>query len=235
MDSIIVREPVSAWTHGAWMLLCIPAGIYLQTRARRCLLKHAGFAIFSLSLICCFLGSWLYHAVNRSEAMIDFCARLDYMGIFLLIAGTTTPVVLVVMRGWWRFGMLVEIWTLAATGILLRVLDIPLPDELSTGLYIFMGWTGVLCYFELSRRVTVGNVRLLWIGGLIYSIGAVLNSVHWPEFWPGVFGAHELFHLFVMAASLCHFTFMLRVVAPFKAEPIRIWARPRLVAEPSAA
>src|SRR4051812_20756258 len=135
MSAFVFREPVSAWTHGAWMLLCIPAGIILQMQARRCPLKHVGFAVFTISLITCFLGSWLYHAVNLSPESINFCARLDYMGIFLLIAGTTTPVVLVAMQGWWRLGMLLGIWTMAGTGILVRALDVPLPDELSTALY----------------------------------------------------------------------------------------------------
>ncbi len=216
MNPLLCREPVSAWTHGGWMLLCIPAAVFLQLRARRCVLKHVGFAVFSFSLICCFFGSWLYHAVNLSPESIDLCARLDYMGIFLLIAGTTTPVVLVVMHGWWRIGMLFGIWSMASTGILMRALSVPLPDELSTGLYIFMGWTGVLCYFELSRRLSARRTRPLWIGGMLYSIGAVLNTLQWPQPWPGVFGAHEIFHVFVMLASLCHFSFMLRVIAPFE-------------------
>src|SRR5205085_214145 len=144
MDPLICREPVSAWTHGVWMLLCIPAGILLQLRARRCPVKHFGFAVFTLSLICCFFGSWLYHAVNLSPESIDLCARLDYMGIFLLIAGTTTPVTMVSMRGRWRTGMLLQIWTMAGAGILVRALAISLPDELSTAIYIFIGWTGVI-------------------------------------------------------------------------------------------
>src|SRR5438105_9937144 len=130
MNLFIYREPVSAWTHGIWMLMCIPAGVLLQLRARRCVLKHFGFAVFTLSLICCFFGSWLYHSVNLSQASIDFCARIDYMGIFLLIAGTTTPVTLVSMHGRWRTGMLLQIWLMAGTGILLRAFSVPVPDQL---------------------------------------------------------------------------------------------------------
>jgi hemolysin III len=216
MNLLIFREPVNAWTHGAWMLLCIPAGVLLQLRAQRDLLKRVGFAIFTLSLICCFTGSWLYHAVRLSPDSIELCARLDYIGIFLLMAGTTTPVALVVLRGWWRIGVLAGVWLMAGSGILLRGLAIPLSDDLSTGLYIMMGWTGLICYCELARRLSHRAMRPLWIGGIVYSIGAVLNDLHWPNFWPGVFGAHELFHVFVMVASLYHFAFMLRVVAPFE-------------------
>lgn len=214
MEWISFREPVNAWTHGAWMLLCIPAGIVLQWQAGRNLLKHIAFAIFSLSLISCFAGSWLYHSVRGPES-IDLCARLDYMGIFLLIAGTGTAVLLVLLQGWRRFGLLALIWGIAIAGIVLRIVAVELPDELATGIYIMMGWTGILAYFELARRLTHRLVRPMWIGGLIYSIGAVLNAVQWPNFWPGVFGAHELFHVMVMAASFYHFQFLLRVVAPY--------------------
>jgi hemolysin III len=221
MDLLVFREPVNAWTHGVWMLLCIPAGIFLQLRARGNLLKQIGFAIFSSTLICCFFSSWLYHAVRLSDASIDLCARLDYMGIFLLIAGTTTPVMLVVMSGWWRWGCLFAVWSMAGTGILLRALNVPLPDEVSTAVYIMMGWTALLCYCELGRRLSRRALRPVWIGGVIYSVGAIINAVSWPVFVPGVFGAHELFHVFVMVASICHFRFMVQVVAAYEPpEPV---------------
>jgi hemolysin III len=214
MNLFSFREPMNAWTHGMWMLMCIPAGLLLQCRAGRCPLKHVGFAIFSLSLVCCFWGSWLYHAAGTTE-YVEWCARLDYIGIFLLIAGTTTPVALVVMRGWYRVGLLISIWTMAAIGILLRGLSVPLPDGLSTALYILMGWSGVVCFVDLARWLSSRQLRPLWIGGVLYSVGAIINSFQWPIIWPGVFGAHELFHVFVMVASYFHFMFMLRVVAPF--------------------
>jgi len=214
MELFIFREPVNAWTHGAWMLLCIPAGIFLQLRARS-LLKRVGFAVFTVSLIACFLGSCLYHAVH-ARSSIDLCARVDYIGIFLLIAGTMTPVMLIILDGWWRAATLFVTWSMAITGIVIRVLNLPLPDEVSTGLYIMMGWTSLLCYCELARRLSHRAMRPVWIGGVIYSLGAVLNELHWPNLWPGNLGSHEVFHLFVMAASLCHFCFMVRVVAPFE-------------------
>ena len=116
MDLLHFREPVNAWTHGLWMLLCIPAGILLQIRSRGTVRKHVAFAIFTLALITCFFCSWLYHTV-RFPASIDLCMRLDYMGIFLLIAGTTTPVMMIVMTGWWRGGSLFLVWGMAGTGV----------------------------------------------------------------------------------------------------------------------
>lgn len=234
MDLFIFREPISAWTHGAWMFLCLPAGLYLQRQARGPL-KRIGFGVFTLSLVCCFFGSWLYHSVHPPER-VDLCGRLDYMGIFLLIAGTMTPVMLIALDGWWRVTTLFFTWSIALTGIVIRACNVPLPDQVSTGIYIVMGWTSLLCYVELGRRLTFRALRLVWVGGVIYSVGAILNGVHWPNFWPGVFAAHELFHLFVMTASFCHFLFMLRVLAPFEPPtPLPVESVPALTLLPEQA
>jgi hemolysin III len=216
MDLWHVREAVNAWTHGVWVLLCIPACIHLHRRAGRSLLKQVGLAAFSFGLIACFAGSWLYHSVP--PARVSVCMQLDYIGIFLLIVGSTTPVVLVVLRGWLRWSMALLFWTMGATGVTLRILAVPLPDSVSTALYILMGWTALLCYFELARRLSHRALRPVWIGGVIYSAGGVFSALHWPNLWaPGIFGAHELSHICFMLASLCHFIFMLRVVAPYQA------------------
>ena len=86
---------------------------------------------------------------------------------------------------------------------------------MTTGLYLGMGWGVVACYAELARVVSHRALRPLVAGGLSYSVGAVLNLLRWPVLWPGLFGAHELFHLFVLAGSLAHYRLMLRVVVPF--------------------
>jgi hemolysin III len=221
MDLLSFREPVNAWTHGIWMLLCVPAGVLLQFRCWGCLRKQIAFAIFTVTLLFCFLSSCLYHAVNLPEEGIDWYMRLDYVGIFLLIAGTTTPVVLVILTGLWRWGTLLIFWGMATVGIYLRVQNVALSDEVSTSMYIAMGWTGLLCYCELARRLSHRTIRIVVLGGILYSVGALINEFKWPILWPGVIGSHELFHLFVMAASWCHFVFMLRVVAPHEVpEPL---------------
>jgi hemolysin III len=79
-----------------------------------------------------------------------------------------------------------------------------------------MGWVGILTYFELARRLSHASVRPMWIGGLCYTIGAVLESLYWPNPWPGVFGHHEIFHLWVMAGAAFHYYFMLAVLTPYR-------------------
>lgn len=136
---------------------------------------------------------------------------MDHVGIFLLIAGTVTPIGLVVLDGRGRLALVGGIWLLAFVGISLRLHAYP-SMEAMTALYLFMGWIGCLAYWELARRLTHSGVRLLWIGGLFYSVGAILNGLHHPVLVPGWFEAHELFHLLVMAGSACHFVFIQRVV-----------------------
>lgn len=215
MDWINFREPVSAWTHFLWMLLALPGTWVLVRLCRGDRVKQFAMLVFGLGLVSCYGGSWLYHAVRLPAAGIHRCNTLDHIGIYCLIAGSATPIALVVLRGWWRRGLLGAIWLMALAGIVLCLTaDLPLGPR--TAFYLAMGWVGCLTYFELARHLSHAKLRPIWLGGLAYSIGAVINLVGWPVLAPGVFGAHELFHLFVMAGSLFHYYFMLAVVVPFE-------------------
>lgn len=198
------------------MLLAIPAAWPLWRRAGRDLDKRIGVVVYCVSLVVCYGGSGLYHSVPGH--LVAACQTLDHIGIFLLIAGTVTPIGLVVLDGRRREALLGGIWLLAAVGIGLRLLT-NVPIGVLTVLYLIMGWVGCLTYFELARRLTHAGVRPLWVGGLLYSIGAIINVLGWPVLLPGVFGSHELFHLFVMAGSGCHYLFILRRVLAYEATP----------------
>jgi hemolysin III len=210
------REPFSAWTHFAWMVLAVPATVLLWRLSRGDWLKRAGFLAFGVGLVACYAGSTLYHGVQLSAADLGWAERLDFIGVYLLIAGTITPVALVTLRGRWRWGLLAGTWLVAAGGIGLRVAGVPLSRFASTSIYLGMGWAVFLAYYEMARVLSHRAVWPALQGGLLYSVGALLNQAHWPRLWPGVFSAHELWHLFVMAGSLSHFWFMLRVVVPFQ-------------------
>jgi hemolysin III len=213
MDWFAPHEPISAWTHGLWMLLAIPAGAFLVWKNRGDGARVIGMTVFSVSLVICFGASSLYHAAPTGP-MRNILHVLDYLGIYLLIAGTVTPVALIVLRGWWRRWLLVQIWLLAAAGCVLR-LTVVEPYWASTTFYVVMGWVGILTYFELARRLSHAGVWPLWMGGLCYTIGAVLEALRWPNPWPGMFGHHEIFHLWVMAGAALHYDFMLAVLTPY--------------------
>jgi hemolysin III len=210
------REPVSAWTHLTWMVLAVPATCVLWPLARGNAFKQIGVLVFGFTLTFCYAGSWLFHSVP--EALVRPFNTIDHVGIYLLIAGTVTPIGLIVLRGWWRAGLLCVIWSFAAGGIAVRLMA-PLPLNVVTIVYLVMGWVGCATYFELARNLSHARMRALWIGGLFYSAGALINRLDWPVLAPGVFGAHEMFHLFVMAGSACHFWFMHSAVLPFEPVP----------------
>jgi len=224
------REPVSAWTHGLWLLLSPLALVILWRAGRGDRVKRAGFLVFGLSLALCYAGSTAFHGVRLSPDAIEFFATLDSIGIYLLIAGTVTPVALVVLRDRWQWGILVSAWALAGVGILLALTPLQVPRAISTGLYLGLGWGVALCYFVLAQTLSHRALRPLLTGGVLYTVGAVLNLLRWPLLWPGVFSAHELFHLFVMGGSLAHVWFMLRVIGPYdrrNAAPIPVTAQRR--------
>lgn len=208
------REPVSAWSHCSWLLLSVPGTLLLCLRSRGDLGKQLSLLIFGLSLAICYAGSTLFHGVRLPVEQIAVFNLLDYIGIYILIAGTYTPVAWNMLHGRWRSWTLGLIWTTAAIGAGLQVAWGMLPEWFSTVIYLAMGWGSLVCYFEIARRHSHSRLRLILVGGIFYTVGALINAFQWPNPWPGVFGRHEIFHLFVMAGSLSHFWFMLTVIVP---------------------
>jgi hemolysin III len=219
MDFLNLREPVSAWSHGSWLLLSLPATWLLWRKSGNDLAKRLSVLIFGLSLAFCYAGSMLYHGVRLSRGGIEYFDELDHIGIFVLIAGSYTPIAWNLMQGWWKWGTLAFAWFFTAVGTMLILTAGVLPIFWSTLFYLAMGWGALLCYFELTRGLSYRSLFPLLLGGLLYSVGALLNLIRWPVIWPGVFAAHELFHLLVMAGSLSHFWFVLKVVVPYRCGP----------------
>jgi len=216
MHWLSLREPVSAWTHGGWALCALPACLLTWRLCRGDRVKQLSLLLFGATWFACFGGSMLYHGVRLSEHGIEICRKIDHAGIYLLIAGTVTPPAVVVLRGRWRHRTLLFAWGMAAVGIALLV-GLPLaPLWTSTLVYVTIGWGVCLGYFEMSRMLPPGAMRPVWLGGIFYSVGALLNVVGWPRLIPGVFSTHELWHLFGIAGSLSHLWFMVRWVAPFE-------------------
>lgn len=218
MDLIhFFREPVNAWSHCSWLLLSIPGTFWLWRRSAGNRAKQLSLLVFGLSLAFCYASSTLYHGVRLPDEQIALCNLLDYVGIYILIAGSYTPLACNLLQGRWRQGTLLAAWTLAGIGIVVQVVCRTLPQSVTTGLYLAMGWGAIFCYFEIARAMTHRPLRLVLLGGVLYTVGAVINLMGWPLLCPGVFGAHELFHILVMGGSLAHFAFMLQVVAPASA------------------
>jgi hemolysin III len=209
-----LREPVSGLTHLAGVLLALIGLIVLLTRAAGRVDQLVAFGVFGLSLIAMYSASALYHLLPVSPAATARLRRLDHMTIFILIAGTYTPVCVLALEGGWRAGLLGLIWTLALGGGALKLLWMEAPRWLSVGVYLAMGWLAVIAASAIFQAIPYGGIAWILGGGLVYSAGALIYALKRPNLVPGVFGFHELWHLFVLAGSACHFWAMLRYIAP---------------------
>ncbi len=214
---ITIREPGSAITHFIGMMLAVFAAVPLLVKAG---VSSGGehfiaMAIFMASMILLYGASATYHSVNLTGRYLRVFRKLDHMMIFVLIAGSYTPVCLIVLGGKTGYTLLALVWGIALAGMLVKAFWITCPKWFSSAIYIAMGWVCVLVFGRLFD--TLSTAAFLWLlaGGIIYTVGGVIYALKLPLFNSRhrEFGSHEVFHLFVMAGSLCHFIFMYCYVA----------------------
>jgi len=175
--------------------------------------KIVGLSVYGLSLVTLFGSSTLHHGIDRGPRLNEALRTLDYASVFFLIAGTVTPLVLVLFRntyGWTIFG---TVWLIATVGIVLRSLHRRLPKYVTNTLYIALGWVTVLLV-AANGALPVGALVLMAAGGLVYSAGFVIFVLERPNPRPGVFGFHETWHLLVVLAALLHYLLMYFYVLP---------------------
>ena len=214
---ITIREPGSAITHFIGMVLAVFAAVPLLVKAGVTSggRSFAALAIFMASMILLYGASAMYHSVNLAGKRLRIFQKLDHMMIFVLIAGSYTPVCLVVLGGDVGYRLLALVWGIALAGMLIKACWITCPKWFSSVIYIAMGWVCVLVFGRLFD--TLPTAAFLWLlaGGLIYTVGGVIYALKLPIFNAKhkAFGSHEVFHLFVMGGSVCHFIFMYLYVA----------------------
>ncbi len=202
-------EPFSSCSH----LLAAGAGLagfaFLYGRGRGNALRVASLAVFTFSLVFLFSMSGVYHLLQPGSTSRIVFERLDHAAIWVLVAGTFTPIHVILFRGFWRWGILLLVWTIAITGLVLKtVFFMGIPGWLGLAFYLGLGWMGVLSAWRLIKIYGRGSVELLFWGGVAYSVGALLNIAGWPTLIPGVIGPHELFHVFVLVGAGLHWTFI---------------------------
>jgi hemolysin III len=175
--------------------------------------KIVAFAVYGASLITLFVASTLHHGLDRGDRVNDVLRTLDYTSVFFLIAGTVTPMVLVLYRNPFGWAVLGTVWGIAALGIVLRSVWRQLPKYVTNTLFIALGWLPVALVLS-DQPLPLGGLVLLAAGGLVYSAGFVVYVIERPNPWPGTFGFHELWHLLVMLAAALHFALMWAHVLP---------------------
>lgn len=212
-----IREPVNALTHLAGLVLALIGSVVLLVLSAGDPWRSAAFAIYGLSLVVLFTASTLLHALPVTGLAQRRLRIFDHAAIFGLIAGSYTPIALVTLRAehsTWGWLLFVLPWALALMGILFKVFWLEAPRWLSTGLYLAMGWLALAALVPLSDALAAGGWFWLALGGLFYSLGALIYGSKRPDPYPGVFGYHEIWHLFVLAGAACHYLLMLLQVLP---------------------
>lgn len=204
------RDPVSGLTHCIAAILAVLGTVLLILRSVNPALPWhiVTFSIFGGGMILLYTASTLYHWLPVSERWVRFLRRVDHSMIFFYIAATYTPICLIPLRGPWGWSIFGVIWGLGLAGIVMKVFWITAPRYFSTGLYLAMGWLVLVGAYPLYHAMAGAALAWLVAGGIVYSIGAVVYAVKWPNPIPKYFGFHEIFHLFVIGGSFCHFVVM---------------------------
>jgi hemolysin III len=208
------RDPVSGLTH-FWAAVAAALGlILLLILGRGAWRREVSLLIYGLSLVLMFASSAAYHLVQSGPRLMRWLRTLDHSAIYLLIAGTYTPICLNFFDGFGRWGMLILIWALALIGIAVKLFILRGPCWLTAGIYLVMGWLAVSAIGEMLRVMPLGALLLLGLGALFFSLGAVIYITKRPDFAPGVFGFHEVWHVFVILGCLSHYLLIAVFVAP---------------------
>ena len=212
-----IKDPGSAITHFIAMLLAAAAAAPLLLKAWRGegQMHVTALAIFILSMVGLYGASTIYHTLDISPKINRLLRKIDHMMIFILIAGTYTPVCMIVLGDRTGWSLLALVWGIAAVGILINACWITCPKWFSSLIYIAMGWVCILAITKIIQALPKAGFLWLLAGGIIYTLGGIIYAMKLPLFnnRHRYFGSHEVFHLFVMGGSLCHYVMMYRFVA----------------------
>lgn len=212
-----IKDPGSAITHFIGMMMAIFAATPLLIKAARepDTIHLISLSIFIGSMILLYAASTTYHTLDISEKWNKRLKKLDHMMIFVLIAGSYTPVCLIVLDKEIGIPLFALVWGIALVGIVIKAFWVTCPKWFSSLLYIAMGWVCVLAFTQIINALSPTAFAWLLSGGIVYTIGGIIYALKLPLFNSRhkSFGSHEIFHLFVMGGSFCHFVFMYQFIA----------------------
>lgn len=206
-----MQNPIRGFLHGSAAVASVVGTVFLIVRAETWPARFAA-VVFGLGLLGLYATSSLYHSVPWRQKWKVRMQRLDHSMIFVLIAASYTPVGVLILDSPWRWVAMVMAWGIAAVGVLHRSFSSMERHAFSFALMLILGWLSLPIMFPLGQRAGVAAVVLMALGGLLYTVGMVFKVTRWPKLWPRVFSAHELFHVFVVAASAIHWTATYRYV-----------------------
>jgi hemolysin III len=207
------REPFNGLSHLVGAYVALGGMILLVARAWYEPEKRVSLAVYGASLTLMLAASAAYHSVQCDPRRVFRFRRIDHAAIYVLIAGTYTPLCINLFSGFWEWGMLAVIWGVAIAGSMVKAFHISKSDWFFVAVYLGAGWLSLLAIREIFRVMPPGAIAWLLGGGAFYTLGAVLLAGKRLDFKPGVFGHHEVWHIFVGAAAFCHFMLMWKYVA----------------------
>lgn len=217
MKHLKIKDPGSALSHFIGMLMAIFAATPLIIRALRApdTIHVISLSIFIVSMILLYAASTTYHTFNVSPHINKVLKKIDHCMIFILIAGSYTPICLVVLNGTTGYILLAVVWSIAILGIVFKLCWVTCPKWISSVLYIAMGWVCVLAFTQILNALPQAAFNWLLAGGIIYTAGGIIYALKLPIFNSRhkYFGSHEIFHLFVIGGSICHFIMMFKYIA----------------------
>jgi hemolysin III len=199
------REPVSGLLHLGGAVASLGGLTYLASLSWNWSARLVSIVVYGASLVLLFLSSTVYHLTRARPAVINVLRKLDHSAIYVLIAGTYTPFCLLAFHGFFRWGLLILIWGIALTGIVMKIRLGRLPRWVNAGVYVLMGWLCALAAPQMASALSAETLTWLVVGGVVYTLGAVVYATKIFNFFPGKFGFHEIWHMFVLAGALAHF------------------------------
>jgi hemolysin III len=200
-----VKPVLRGWSHALATVPALLGSVLLIAAARGNSGLQLSLAVYGAALVLLFAVSASYHVLNWPDAWRPRVRRLDHAMIFLLIAGTYTPITGSLLDGWTRDLILAMVWTLAAAGVALALSPVQLPRRALALVYVGVGWVAIVVLPQLAAHLGGRALLLLLAGGVLYSLGAVVYATRRPSLWPRVFGYHELFHLLVIGGTAMFF------------------------------
>ena len=210
-----MQNPVRGFLHGTAAAASAIGAVLLWIHGGGDLSRQIPLLVFGLSLVALYTVSSLYHSVPWRGAWKSRMQRIDHSMIYILVAGTYTPISFIVLDGWLRPAILAAVWGIALIGVLQKAFLPSVGNRFSIAMATGQGWLGVLLVLPLAQRLPGPGLGLVVLGGILYSVGFLIFLTRRPRLWPRVFSHHELFHIFVIAGSATHYAVTLWYVAPF--------------------
>ncbi|OGI09095.1 MAG: hypothetical protein A2Y40_10800 [Candidatus Margulisbacteria bacterium GWF2_35_9] len=208
-----LKDPLSGLLHLIGLFLAIPAMVTLIIIGHHSVWKIVSFSIYGSALVLLFLASTLHHWLPKKwGGKQQVFRKFDHLMIYITIAATYTPFCLLTLRGAWGWSIFGVIWTVTVIAVIFQSVFIDLPRWLTTTVYVLMGWLVLISIVPLVRNLAPGGLLFLLLGGIVYSIGGLIYTIKKPNLHP-LFGFHELWHVFVLVGTICHFLALLLFVA----------------------